>query len=49
LLFSSRAVNASRVPSGESTGGPDAGSIVTNDVPAGGKIEERTTGVGFGT
>src|SRR5580693_2473238 len=42
LPFSSRAVNTSRVPSGDSTGGPEEGSMVTKDVPGGGRIAERT-------
>ena|ERR1700691_2504566 len=48
LLLSSRAVNASRVPSGESTGGPEAGSMVTNEVSVGGRMDERMTGTDFG-
>src|SRR6202167_4010285 len=48
LLFASRAVNAIRVPSGESTGGPEAGTMVTNDASVGGRIEERTTCTDFG-
>ena len=45
-FFSSWALKASRVPSGESTGGPDKGELVTNYVPLGGRTNERTTGVG---
>ena len=48
LLLSSRALNAIRVPSGEITAGPDAGSMVTNDVPGGGRIDDSTTAAGLG-
>ena len=48
LPFASRAVNARRLPSGESTGGPDAGSMVTKAVPAGGRIDDVISGAGLG-
>jgi hypothetical protein len=46
LPLSSRAVNTIRVPSGEITAGPEAGTIVTNAMPSGGKIDERVTWTG---
>src|ERR1700737_5159819 len=48
LPLSARAVNASLIPSGESTGGPEDATMVMNPVPAGGRMYERTTGDGFG-
>jgi len=48
LPLSSRAVKARRVPSGESTGGPDSTAINRKVAPAGGRIEDRTTAAGFG-
>src|SRR5580704_3092315 len=44
--FSSRAVNASRVPSGEITAGPDDGTTATNEAPAGGRIDDFMTALG---
>src|SRR5271157_1794700 len=46
LPLSSRAVNAIRVPSGERTGGPVLPPCKTNEVPGGGRIEDRTTATG---
>jgi len=48
LPFSSRAVKARCVPSGESTGGPDSTVINRKVAPGGGRIEERTTASGLG-
>ena len=45
LFWSDFLQNTNRLPSGEIIGVPAAGANVTNDMPAGGRMDERTTAV----